>query len=418
MHKLLVVLSLFVSIKSNTTGKPCTENHRPLVLVHGFLGSGDNFGPMVQHLVAQGYCASRCFVYDWNSVARTPQQESLDQFIDSVRQLTGSAQVDLAGHSAGGGVGYSYLSDSTRANKVAHYIHIGSGAQKQAAAPQVPMLNIFSMGDKVVKGGLISGAENIVFSRYDHFEVITADSTAQAVYTFITGKNPVEKPLSRSKEMVKSFSVSGKVVSMGENKVQQNAQLTFWQGKNVLNAQKPEFETLTDANGRFTLKNLSSHKAPYLIEVKPASGKWVNYFFPALTPGDSLVYLRTFPSTGMVSLLMATLPADSAQSVLVIFSRQKAIIAGRDSLVVNDLTLSTPAWADAAKTAIAWFLFDGNKNGQTEATLLPQFGSVPFMRGLDVALKSGQKSATVFFNGVYHKVPLVPASQGITLVVL
>ncbi|MCU0374267.1 MAG: hypothetical protein MUF24_03075, partial [Chitinophagaceae bacterium] len=105
MRNTIAALILGLIIAGPARTQPCTTGHRPLVLVHGFLGSGDNFGPMVQHLVAQGYCASLCFVYDWNSVARSPQQEHLDQFIDSVLWLTGAKQVDLAGHSAGGGVG-------------------------------------------------------------------------------------------------------------------------------------------------------------------------------------------------------------------------------------------------------------------------------------------------------------------------
>nr|MCU0376084.1 hypothetical protein [Chitinophagaceae bacterium] len=316
--------------------------------------------------------------------------------------------------------GYIYLADSTRAAKVAHYIHIGSSASKQTAAPLVPMLNLYSLGDKVVKGGPIPGAKNQVFTHYDHFELVTADSTAHAIYSFITGKKPVNATRShKPKKPSATFSAGGRVVSLGENTVQGGAVLRWWQGKNAVAEweKTPAKNTLTLPNGRFTLDALVPAQ-PVLVEVKPASGKMLYYYFPQITPGDSLVYLRTLPSSGMVSLLMATLPAQANQSVLVVFSRQKAVVAGRDSLAVNGLPLSTPAWADAAKTAIAWFLFDGNKNGQTDASLLPQFGSVPFMRGIDVALLPGQRQASLYFNGTTYQVPLVPATGGITLVVL
>lgn len=420
MRNTIAALILGLIIAGPARTQPCTTGHRPLVLIHGFLGSGDNFGPMVQHLAAQGYCASLCFVYDWNSVARSPQAESLDRLIDSVLRLTGAKQVDLAGHSAGGGVGFIYLADSSRAAKVAHYIHIGSGASKQTAAPQVPMLNLYSLGDKVVKGAPIPGALNLAFTHYDHFELVTADSTAHAIYNFITGKKPVVATRGhKHKKPSGTFSAGGRVVSLGENTVQAGAGLRWWQGKNAVTdwENKPAKNTLTLPNGRFTLHGVAPEQ-PLLIEVKPASGKLLYYYFPKIDRGDSLMYLRTLPATGMVSLLMATLPAQANQAVLVVFSRQKAVIAGRDSLAVNGLPLSTPAWADAAKTAIAWFLFDGNKNGQTDAGLLPQFGSVPFMRGIDVALTPGNRQASIYFNGATHEVPLVPASKGITLVVL
>jgi pimeloyl-ACP methyl ester carboxylesterase len=128
--KTLILSGLFLSTIQFASAQPCTSPFKPVILVHGFLGSGDNYGPLVRQLSEAGYCTDRFFAYDWNSLARTDQNTALDKFIDSVLALTGAKQADLIGHSAGGGIGYAYLSDSIRATKIAHYIHIGSGAQK------------------------------------------------------------------------------------------------------------------------------------------------------------------------------------------------------------------------------------------------------------------------------------------------
>jgi hypothetical protein len=74
------------------------------------------------------------------------------------------------------------------------------------------------------------------------------------------------------------------------------------------------------------------------------------------------VYLRTIPSSGLAGTLLGGLPKDDGQSVMAVFTANQATVSGRDSLIVNNVELSTAAITPASKTVIAMFLYDDNNN--------------------------------------------------------
>ena len=148
----------------------CDNDHVPVVMVHGFLASGDTYTNHVMRFTANGYCLDRLFVYDWNSIGGGNSPERLDTFVDEVLSVTGATQLDLMGHSAGGGVGYAYLGDATRAAKVRRYVHIASGDQEAPAGPtgNVPTLNLYSANDRVIStNDGIDGAQNRLAAAQD-----------------------------------------------------------------------------------------------------------------------------------------------------------------------------------------------------------------------------------------------------------
>jgi hypothetical protein len=140
------------------------------------------------------------------------------------------------------------------------------------------------------------------------------------------------------------------------------------------------YETVSDGHGSFQLKGLEPNEA-YLVECRPKEGRVVSYFFPNILPHEKLLYLRTLPNSGMVATMLGNLPQDSSQSGIILFSNKKAIISGRDTLILNDVTLSTPTFADASKTAVAWFLMDGNKNEKNRYNPDSTFIEFPFYAG-------------------------------------
>jgi len=418
MNKIIFTLGFIFLFASGIIAQPCKSGFRPVVLVHGFLGSGDNYAPLVRQLKTAGYCPEQFFAYDWNSLARQDQTPALDAFIDSVLKLTGAKQVDLIGHSAGGGVGYAYLNDSVRQQKVAHYVHIGSGAQKQPAGKNgsIPTLNLYSTGDMIVKGGEIPGADNVRFSNYDHFEIVTADSTAKAVFSFFTNNKPY-KPVKAPKGK-DNFEARGKMVSLGENTVQSGALITI-QKVNKNGVPEGAIQELkTDAAGAFTFSSIQPN-TPYLITCVPAGSRKVVYFFPEIPQGEQFLYLRTLPGSGLVSFLLSGLPAQANQAALVIFSSQKAIIHGRDRLMVNSMELATEEMAKPEKTAIAWFLYDADKNQKSDLTPVAAFNTTPFLRGVDMFLPiENNKPIQLTFQDKTINIPSIPSSEAVMIVVL
>lgn len=108
--------------------------YRPVVVVHGFLASGDTYALQYQRFSENCYGENYVRAFDWNSTGfGANQSAALDAFINNVLEETGADKVDLAGHSAGGGVCYTYLSNAAYAAKVAHYAHLGSSAQARTS---------------------------------------------------------------------------------------------------------------------------------------------------------------------------------------------------------------------------------------------------------------------------------------------
>ncbi|MBX9734273.1 MAG: alpha/beta fold hydrolase, partial [Chitinophagaceae bacterium] len=173
------------------------QSFLPIVFVHGFLGSGDTYATQFQRFRAAGYNKDLLYVYDWNSVGvRINNSVRLDSFIQDVLKKTGAKQVNLVGHSAGGGIGYAYLNDSLYATRVANYVHIGSS---KAAGPagkqqQIRTLNIFSPDDKIAKSGEIPGAINSEQKGSDHYQVATSEASFTAMYNFFNKQAPAVFP--------------------------------------------------------------------------------------------------------------------------------------------------------------------------------------------------------------------------------
>ena len=101
------------------TGSVCDTTYYPIVMCHGFLASGDTYAGQVKRFIQNDYCSNSTYVFDWNSLGGGSSVNELDAFIDQVLASTSATKVELVGHSAGGGLGYDYLSDATRAAMMA-----------------------------------------------------------------------------------------------------------------------------------------------------------------------------------------------------------------------------------------------------------------------------------------------------------
>lgn len=419
-----IFCSLLLLLSINSHAQPrgvCDSSRLPVVFVHGFLGSGDNWSWPIRRLVQNGYCANRLFVFDWNSVNRSRSTDSLlDVTINRVLQQTGATAVHLVGHSAGGGLCYSYLSDSIRSRKVARYVHIGSNAMKMPAGAggTVPTLNIYSKADKVVRnGGPIPGAENVELHTADHMQVATGDSTVQALYAFFNGgKQFVLRPFRAVAG--EGVSVAGKVVTLGENMPVK--------GKYRIELYDPETGRYRHTRGITPWKTIgpdgsweaTQYKNDFLsVEVQPEAGRRVIYFLESQPVANVHVYLRTFPAAGMVASLLQQLPADSAKALLVVFSSNGALIAGRDSLLVNGVPVTTPAIAPPSKTMIAAFVTDDG-DGASSYAALPAFRSFPFLGSMDLVLsKKNYQPITIQLNGRTLRLPWEASAHAVLIAV-
>lgn len=420
-RKISFLLLIIFALNYFASAQAKNDKKLPVVFVHGFLGSGDTYATQFQRFTANGYLPSQLFVFDWNSVgAKNNTIHLLDSFVSSVLSKTGATKINLVGHSAGGGVGYSYLNDTTRAFKVANYVHIGSSKQSKPAGKKGEMntMNIYSLGDKVVKAGDITGAVNVQQIESDHYEVATSEASFWSMFHFFNSSSTKKNSVKQSKKPI----IAGKACLMGENTALVNAmvevyRINFKEGKRM--DSKPVFECNTDEQGNwgpFTAQT----RVGYEFVLKSVGGqRTVHYFHEPFTANDPLVYLRALPKIGMTALLLNTLPSNDQQSVLALFSSNRAVIAGRDSLTIDGLNLSSTIISPASKTAIAQFIFE-NGDGNSTGNLIPAFKAVPFMNGIDFLLDTNDsKPIHIYYNGKNFYLPKrKSATEGIMVMVL
>ncbi|MER7761509.1 alpha/beta fold hydrolase [Streptomyces sp. NPDC097619] len=102
---------------NNWSCKPSAAHPRPVVLVHGTFGNSvDNWLGFAPYLVNRGYCV---YSLDYGQLPGVPffnglgpiekSAQQLGTFVDRVLAATGSAEVDMVGHSQGGMMPRWYL---------------------------------------------------------------------------------------------------------------------------------------------------------------------------------------------------------------------------------------------------------------------------------------------------------------------
>lgn len=428
----LSALALFATACGDETAPEsekvaCDPSRRPVVMAHGFLASGDTYAAFARRFENNGYCQSHLVAFDWNTLAfdRATAVTELDQAIDATLAATGAEQVDLIGHSAGGGLGYAYLSDPTRAAKVAAYAHIASNpapledVDPAPAGPSeapVATLNLTSAGDLVVQGGEIPGAINIVLPDEDHYQAATSDRAFADVYAFFNGgERPKVTTLTASTSAERV--ISGKALTLGENKPVPGFIVSLYEvapSTGLRKSETPVATTTVTDNGRygpFTVKAELHYELH--LEDPTGNSRDVHYFREPFASDTHLVYLRALPGPeSLAGVLISLIPFDDRHAVLIAFSSSQGVIHGRDTLTLNGETLSTPELASAERTSIAFFAFDDGSDQQS-AGLVPSFSNAiqVFLTAIDRFFPADKGPLTLTLNGRTLTVPALPSSS-------
>ena len=399
----------------------CDDTRRPVIMAHGFLASGDTYANTARRLASNGWCLSRIFAFDWNTLERGGEVTLLDETIDAILVETGAEQVDLMGHSAGGGLGYDYLSDPDRAAKVAHYVHLASFPSENPAGPDgdVPTMNIWSAGDTTVEGADIPGATNVNLTTEDHYQVATSVEAFEAIYEFITdGEMPTTTDIVPTDEVA----ISGMALQLGTNVPTVGAiEIYAVDPMTGFRDGEPVHSIRSAEDGSWGPVRVDA-SALYEFYVLPDGEDEtpVHYYFESFERTNHLVYLRTLPEpTGLAGILLSVVRFDDAHTVLVTFTANRASVVGRDTLTVDGIDLATDELAAAEDTTIAYFLYDDNGNGMSDEVANGVFGSQPFLQGYDLFFDASELSTiTLESNGSVLRVPTWRSqSDGATIAV-
>jgi hypothetical protein len=408
-------------IDDNPSIAVCDTSFNPVIMCHGFLASGDTYTGQVKRFLQNDYCRNAAYVFDWNSLDGGSSVNELDAFIDQILASTSATQVELVGHSAGGGLGYDYLSDANRAAKVAHYVHLASNPQSGPAGPDgdVPTLNIYSPYDAIVTGGDIPGATNVVLEQKDHYQVATSEESFVEMFNFFRNEVPAHVQITTDDKRT----IGGKVLTLGENQALVGATVNIYKLNSTTGERlelQPELTFTTDMDGNWGSFDAEEgvHYEFEVISANPSDRKLHYYREPFLT-SDRLIYLRTFPpASSLAGTLLASLPEDDDQAVVVSFTASQAVIYNRDEMMVDGVDLSTQEFSSESNSTIAYFLYDDG-NGQTDESAVGLFAFTPFLTGVDVFFPTAQPAPiNLEFNGRELNVPSWPSeSEGVTIAV-
>ncbi len=391
------------------------KSFRPIVFVHGFAGSGEQFERQAKLFASNGYPPSWIANYDYNSTGPDGGSEPLDKFIDAVRARTGVDKVDLVGHSRGTGISQTYLSDASRAAKVAHYANVGGKGANNVGG--VPTLVLGSKGDKIVGPGTArEGAKHVVLEKPDHVAVATCTESFKELFSFFNdGKSPKTLEIKPQEPIV----VAGYVKVFGPNRPEVGATVAVYEvaattGRRTGEEPIAKFIVSDDgAWGQFEAKS-GQH---YEFCLTPAGGgRPLHFYREPFERTDLLVYLKTRDNKAEPgATIMRELPDTDDASIVVVSQLNGAIIAGKDSLKVNGVEVVTEETAPERGTKVGFFLFDGNGNKKTDATLPKgKSWSSPFISAADVYIPTDKPaSVKLEFNGRVLYVPnWKPKSEG------
>jgi hypothetical protein len=409
--KLLISFFLCISI--------CKAQQKlPVVFVHGFLASGDTWSKQYHRFLLNGYTPDQLQVFDWNTLNSKGSDSLLELFIDHVLKLNHTSQLNLVTHSAGGGLGYAYCAKPEHTGKIAHYIHIASSRLTKPAGvnAEIPTAIIYSTDDAVVRNaGNTEGATNFKLTGLDHYEAATSDSSFIKIYTFLNGIHP--KPLQEDDKTEKQVFIRN--LYFATNHPIPKSKATVRQ----FDAEKGRFtgkeKTFTsNEEGIWQMKVKGNDRLQYSFSIQPGvTERKVVYFFDPIRT-NKLIRLRAFNAGNMIGMLLSQLPNTENQPALCIFSSNKAIIAGRDTLSVNETPISGPGLTPAAKTIIAAFIYDDG-DAKSSGKKHPLFANAPFMIGVDCFIDAKKhKTIRISYNGRNTIIPLIASKEAITVVVL
>ncbi|MCL4233362.1 MAG: alpha/beta fold hydrolase [Deltaproteobacteria bacterium] len=400
----------------------CDESLRPIVFVHGFLAAGDTWANHTMRFASNGHCLERMYAFDYNTLGLgLSDVANLDALIDSALAASGATQVDLAGHSRGGGVGVQYLSAPARAAKVAHYAHVAAGGWLSPPGG-VPTMTISSAGDLIAGVGTIPGATNVELDNQDHMQTAASKESFEAMYTFFhDGDEPATTDIVPQDEPA----AWGRVVTLGENIPGALTPISVWPvdpATGLRLTDDPVAEFTTDDLGYWGPFDAQPDTYyEFFVEPVGVDQYPIHYYREPFARSNDLVYLRIFPDPdSLAGQILGQIEFADDRAVFITFTPNQATVAGRDTLFVDGYELSTEEITPAERTAIAIFYFDANDNGETDAEPAGGlFSGFPFLAGFDLFVDTEtDRAIEMEFNGRTMAVRNWPsASDGASIAV-
>jgi pimeloyl-ACP methyl ester carboxylesterase len=356
----------------------------PIVFVHGFAGSAQQYESQAMRFAANGYPQERIVAYehDGAGVDIPGYTAGLGEVIDDTLAEFGTEQVYLVGHSRGTGVSTAYLREPANATKVAKYVAIDG-----APCPDVVPC-------------LAPTQENIPGQA--HVEVATSRESFVMQYEFLVGQPPEVVDIVPQRQPVE---LTGRAVNFPQNTGREGATLDIWEvdsatGQRVESEPHASFDLGADGEfGPVVVKSGVHYE--YVLTAANSAVQHHLYLQPYVR-SSHLVRLLSSPPDGPTRVNTNT--ADEHASIIAIRMREwyaadDPDLDGdqRDVLHITRFLWEAPT-ADQGDPAPGNVIVDFVGNAaiglhihddaasprQTTLAALPYFADQPFQSGIDV----------------------------------
>jgi pimeloyl-ACP methyl ester carboxylesterase len=357
----------------------------PIVFVHGFAGSAQQYESQAMRFVANGYPQERIVAYDHDGAGFdiAGYADGVDAVVDETRREFGVDRVYLVGHSRGTSVASDYLTDPARAGKVAKYVAIDGRPCPDAGVPCLAPTQSNNPGQS-------------------HVEVATSKESFAMQYEFLVGEPPEVVDIVPQREPVV---LEGRAVNFPANTGREGATLDIWEvdpdtGARTDDEPHASFEIGADGNFGPVVVESGAHYE-YVLS-SPQSDVQHHLYLQPYVRSSHLVRLLSSPPDGPTR--MNTNVGDDHSSIIAI--RMREWYATDDTDLDGDqrdvLEISTQSRRGNEETVNAMVEFIGNAAiglhihddaatpGETTLAPLPYFSDQPFQSGVDVYLPAGR----------------------------
>lgn len=348
----------------------------PIVFVHGFAGSAQQYESQAMRFVANGYPADRIVAYDHDGAGLDIESYvvGLTEVVDDALAEFGVEQVYLVGHSRGTSVSSTFLADPSQAAKVAKYVAI-DGQPCPDAVPCVAPTQADVPGQA-------------------HVEVATSKESFAMQYEFLVGSAPEVVDIVPQREPVE---ISGRAVNFPAN-TGREATLEVWAidaASGAREGDEPHATFELGADGAFGPLELETG-AHYEYALSTAESPVTHHLY--LQPyvrSSHLARLLSSPPDGPTRVNTNVGPDHTA----LIAIRMREWYAEGDARDVLEISVDGGEPVDAitdfvGNGTIGLHLHDDAATpGESTLGPLPYFSEQPFQSGIDVSLSASPGGA-------------------------
>ncbi len=339
----------------------------PIVFVHGFAGSAQQYESQSMRFVANGYPQDRIVAYDHDGAGFDVDAYvgGLAEVVDDTLATFDADQVYLVGHSRGTFVSSTFLSDPAQAAKVAKYIAIDG----QPCPDVVPCV----------------APTQQAFPGQAHVEVATSKESFAMQYEFLVGEEPKVIDIVPQRDPVE---ISGRAVNFPAN-TGRDAHLEIWAVDADTGARtddEPHASFDLGPDGEFGPVQIETGAHYEYALTSDASPVTHHVYLQPYVRSSNLVRLLSSPPDGPTRANSNTGDGHTA----LIAMRMREWYAEGDARDVLEISVDGGDAVDAiadyvGNGTIGLHIHDDSATpGESTLEPLPYFSEQPFQSGIDV----------------------------------